>query len=57
MGAEYTGEHRKGDKAASGPAIQYGINGKCKQADNTKVSGPKTSYIDRVSKSTVKRAS
>jgi len=39
------------------PAVQYGINGKVKQADSTKVKGPKTSYIDRVSKSTVKRAS
>lgn len=57
MGAEYTGEHREGDKVASGPSIQYGINGKVKNADSTHAASGKTSYVDRVSKSTVKRAS
>lgn len=57
MGSEFTGEMRKSDNLKSAPAVTYGVNGKVKQADNTKVKGPKTSYVDRVSKSTVKRAS
>lgn len=58
MGSEFTGQMRGMDKTMQGkPAVQYGIDGKVKQADSTKVNGPKTSYIDRTSKETVKRTS
>lgn len=57
MGAEFTGPMRSADKAPAKASIQYGVNGKVKSADSTRAASGKTSYIDRVSKSTVKRAS
>ena len=57
MGAEYTGHMRMQDNLKKSDAVVYGVDGKVKQADSTKVKGPKTSYIDRVAKSTVKGAS
>ena len=57
-------EFGKQSNIKSGSAVKYGIqtpatdsDGSVKQADSTKVKGPKTVYTDRVSKQTVKRAS
>ena len=66
MGAEFTGEFRSVEYGKRGTknndSVKYGIQ-TCQSnsasggtADNTKA-GPKTSYSDRVSKSTVVRAS
>jgi len=66
MGAEFTGEFRSVEYGKQGTknndSVKFGIQ-TCQSnsatggsADNTKT-GPKTSYIDRVSKKTVVRAS